>query len=197
MRGITYISTMTRHSNKLRLVFSDYVINCTNQITENNWCFIDMQNLYKGIQEKGWKVDWGLFRQYLKKNFNITKAVVFMGYIKRNIGLYSCLNKAGFEIEFRRVNNLTDGKIDGGNCDADLASYVMDHKNEYGKAIIIADDGDYCKMIESLIRQNKLESIISSHSLKNTSYLIKRIALNFIVSIESLRPFIEFKPKES
>ncbi len=31
----------------------------------NNWAFLDMQNLYKGVQERGWKIQWEEFRKYL------------------------------------------------------------------------------------------------------------------------------------
>jgi len=35
---------------------------------ENNFAFIDGQNLNLGIQELGWKLDFSRFRQYLKEN---------------------------------------------------------------------------------------------------------------------------------
>lgn len=172
-------------------------ITCNQTSLEKNWVFIDMQNIFKAIQKKGWRIDWRLFRQYLKKNYNVTKAIVFMGYIKENEGFYNYLRSAGYALEFREVKKLNDGKIDGGNCDADLTAYAMDNKDEYEKAIIIADDGDYCRTIESLIRQNKFELMISSHSINNTSNLIKKIALKSIISIEDIKPFIEFKGKDS
>jgi hypothetical protein len=88
-----------------------------------------------------------------------------------------------------------NGEVEGGNIDADLTSYVMDYKNEYKKAIIVADDGDYRRTIQSLLRQNKLELIISSHSIEKTSKLIKEIALKSIISIDSLKYLIEHKEK--
>ncbi|MBK5285541.1 MAG: NYN domain-containing protein, partial [Bacteroidia bacterium] len=151
---------------------------------ERNWAFIDMQNLYKGIQERGWKINWFYFRQYLQREYHVFKAVVFMGYIKENIRLYDCLRNAGFEIEFRQVKRLSNGVIDGGNVDADLASYAMDYKSNYEKAIIVADDGDYFRTIKSLYRQGKLKLIISAHTIKNTSGFIKNeIERDLILSI--------------
>ena len=197
MISTSYISTVTTTFPGLNFAQYGKEIMFNISLPEKNWAFIDMQNLYKGIQEKGWKINWKLFREFLKQKYDVTKAVVFMGYVKENTGLYHRLKDAGFVLEFRKVNQLKGGKIDGGNVDADLASYVMDYKNDYNKAIIIADDGDYCRTIESLVRQDKLELVISSHSIKDTSYLIKRIASKSILSIENLRSFIEFKPKES
>jgi hypothetical protein len=157
-------------------------------VPENNWAFIDMQNLYKGVQERGWNIRWEYFRQYLGDRFNVTRAIAFLGYLKEYQSVYNHLRKAGFILEFRQVKRLSNGTIDGGNVDADLASYVMDYKNEYHKAIIIADDADYCRTIKSLNRQNKLRQVISSHLISNTSELIKRVVCDDqILSIHSLK----------
>jgi len=158
---------------------------------ENNWAFIDMQNLYRGVQEKGWKIDWKPFRNYLRIQFNVTKAVAFLGYVKEYEYLYWRIRNAGFTLEFREVKQLSNGIIDGGNVDADLASYVMDYKTEYHKAVIIADDGDYCRTIKSLDRQNKLKLIISSHTFRNTSQIIKKaVDARLILSIHNIRYLI-------
>lgn len=160
---------------------------------ENNWVFIDTQNLVKGVKEQGWKINWKRFRSYLKENYAATKAVLFMGRIPQNDWLYKKLTNAGFEIEFREVKQLVNGQIDGGNVDADLAGYVMDHKREYSKAILIADDADYCNTIKNLKKQNKLKLIVSSHTIMQTSEQIKRtVGKEMIVSIHAIRNLIEF-----
>ena len=134
-------------------------------IFPGNWCFIDMQNLCKGVQSKGWRIDWKQFREYLSKYYQVTQAILFMGYLHSSAGFYYKLRKSGFKLEFRPVRQLSNGVIDGGNIDADLAASVMDNKNEYSQAIIIADDSDYYNTIRSLTRQNKLKAVISTHSL--------------------------------
>ena len=124
-------------------------------------------------------------------NHNVEKAVIFLGYLSSHDSLYQHLKQAGFIPEFRPVKILACGVIDG-NVDADLASYVMDYKNEYDKAIIVADDGDYWGMIKRLLEQQKLGAIISSHLIKKSSRLIKSIVTsNMILSIHSLRNQIE------
>jgi hypothetical protein len=116
-----------------------------------------------------------------------------MGYLKEYQAIYNYIRSAGFELEFRQVKRLSNGTIDGGNVDADLASYVMDYKTEYHQAIIIADDADYCRTIKSLDRQNKLKLIISSHLMRDTSELIKQaVSREQIVSIHSLRNQIAY-----
>jgi NYN domain-containing protein len=156
-----------------------------------NWAFLDFQNVYQGIKKDGWKINWKSFREYLYETFNITKAVVFIGYVKENARLYTLLRKSGFQLEFKQTRRLANGQIDGGNIDPDLASYVMDNKLEYSKAVIVADDADYANMIKSLLRQNKLGVVISSHSIKSTSQLIKQIVgRDQLQSIHSLKDLI-------
>ena len=160
-------------------------------VVENNWAVIDMQNLNKCV---GYKIQWKRFRKYLKEGLNVTRAIIFMGFLKENMSLYECLERAGFVLHFRKVRKLEDGTIDGGNCDADLTTFTMDRKNEFNRVILIADDGDYCAMVKSLVRQDKLKLIISSHSINKTSELIKEVVpRNLIMSINSLRNQIEYK----
>ena len=155
---------------------------------EKNFSFIDIQNLYQGIKERGWKINWHLFRQYLHKKYNVVKAVVFIGFVKGNEWLYAHLRNAGFELSFKETRILKNGQLDNGNCDCELVSYALDAKSEYTKAVIVADDSDYLSTIQRLSRQNKLKLVISSHLLSNTSQQIKRnVSSDMLISIHSLR----------
>lgn len=159
---------------------------------ENNWAFIDGQNFYQGIKEKGWKIGWFKFKTYLREELQVTKAVIFLGWREDCQWFYSILKKAGFEIEFRETKRLKDGTIDGGNVDADLAGFMLDHKREYSKAVVIADDADYCKTLQSLNAQDKLKVVISSHPLQSTSLTLKKkIGTEKIISIHDVRKKIE------
>ena len=40
---------------------------------ENNYAFIDSQNLNLGIKEQGWILDFKRFRVYLREKYGITK----------------------------------------------------------------------------------------------------------------------------
>ena len=188
-----YNSSTTGNYSKIQFQLNGIKMNYNISDSEINWAFIDMQNLYQAVQKKGWKIKWNTFREYLADQHNVTKAIAFIGYVKKHQGIYNLIQRSGFQIEFREVMIKSDGTIDGGNVDADLASYVMDHKGDYHKAIIVADDGDYQRTVKSLVRQNKLEKIISSHSIERTSNLIKKVALGSIISIESLKHIIEYK----
>ena len=162
------------------------------QDTPNNWAFIDVQNLISGVKENGWKIDWFKLREYLKIHHCVTRAFMFLGHLSRHEYLYRIMNKANFSLEFRPVKLLKNGMVDGGNVDADLASFVMDFKYDYSKAIILADDGDYYRTIRSLNMQNKLGCVLSPHSINKTSQLIKSVVQrNQLISVHNLQKLIE------
>ena len=60
-----------------------------------NFAFIDSQNLNLGTQKNGWKMDWRKFRRYLADNYGVTKAFMFIGYIRENEEMYEQLNASG------------------------------------------------------------------------------------------------------
>ncbi len=63
---------------------------------ENNYAFIDSQNLNLGIQKLGWKLDYRKFRVYLTEKYCVKKAYVFIGFVVLNQSLYDRLQEAGF-----------------------------------------------------------------------------------------------------
>jgi hypothetical protein len=193
MGNTFFTSTATSNFQKIEFRQNGIELNDEIPTNENNWAFLDMQNLYKGVQERGWKIQWDRFRQYLWKNHNVTNAVIFMGYIKGNKNLYRHLERVGFNLQFRKVDRLENGEIRKGNIDVDLVTYALYNINEYRKAIIVADDGDYFKTVACLIGLDKLKLIISSHPIRNTSHILKEIALKSIISIDSLRHIIELR----
>jgi len=50
----------------------------------NNHAFIDAQNLYLGIRELGWKLDYRKFRIHLHEKYAIQKAFIFVGFSAPN-----------------------------------------------------------------------------------------------------------------
>ena len=80
---------------------------------ENNFAFIDGQNLNLGIQELGWKLDFSRFRHYLKEKYAVKTAYYFIGYVSGNQDLYSYLQKAGYVLIFKPTIPDNNGKIKG------------------------------------------------------------------------------------
>ena len=58
---------------------------------ENNYAFIDSQNLNLGIKSLGWKLDFKKFRIYLKEKYHVATAYIFIGFMPANQNLYSSL----------------------------------------------------------------------------------------------------------
>lgn len=44
-----------------------------------NYAFIDSQNVYLGIKERGWKLDFHKFRRFLKEKYKVEKAIIVSG----------------------------------------------------------------------------------------------------------------------
>lgn len=56
---------------------------------QNNYAFIDSQNLHLSIKSLGWSLDNGRFRRYLQEKYAVTKAFIFIGYVAENNKLYT------------------------------------------------------------------------------------------------------------
>lgn len=61
------------------------------QINNNNYAFIDSQNVNLGIKSLGWKLSWKRFRIYLKEKYKVSVVYLFIGYIPQNQDLYQSL----------------------------------------------------------------------------------------------------------
>ena len=162
---------------------------------ENNYAFIDSQNLNLGIQKLGWKLDYKKFRVYLKEKYNVERAYMFIGFVAGNQRLYDKLQEAGFFLKFKPTIPDKDGKIKG-NIDADLVLRAMiDYKN-YDKAIIISSDGDFYSLAEYLNSNNKLEIVLSS-DIDNCSGLLKQVAKGKMHFMNKLQDKLEYKKKST
>jgi len=101
---------------------------------ENNFAFIDSQNLNLSIQKLGWKLDYRKFRVYLAEKYSVQKAYMFIGFVALNQSLYDNLQEAGFILKFKPTIPDADGKIKG-NVDADLVLQAVIEMGEYDKAV--------------------------------------------------------------
>jgi len=158
---------------------------------ENNFAFIDGQNLNLGIQKSGWKLDFSRFRQYLREKYSVSTAYYFIGYISENQDLYSFLQKAGYVLIFKPTIPDHDGKIKG-NIDADLVLQVMIDINRFDKAIIVSSDGDFYSLVKYLYKYKKLTCVISPYK-ETCSSLLKKSAKDKIIFVDNLRKKLEYK----
>lgn len=154
----------------------------------NNYAFIDAQNLILGFKDLGWKLDLMKLRRYLDEKYKVTKAFYFIGYIEKNKRLYKYLETCNYELVFR----ITTGKDDyiKGNVDVDLTVKSLIEIGNYNKAIVVTSDGDFYPLIQALINKDKLEAVLSVTRNK-CSRLLRKAAKDKMRYLEFVRPKIE------
>lgn len=173
---------------------------------KGNYAFIDSQNLNLGIQKVGWKMDWRKFRIFLAEKYNVSKAYMFIGYMQENEALYEQLHESGYLIVLKPTVTDYSGedKIDDdrnedqkrmvkGNIDADLVLYAVKEINNYDKAIIVSGDGDFYSLIEYLLKNNKLRSLMTPNW--QYSSLLKDFEKH-ILRLDTLRNELSYRNKK-
>lgn len=160
---------------------------------ENNYAFIDSQNLNLGIQKLGWKLDYRKFRIYLSEKYAVKKAYLFIGFVALNQSLYDRLQEAGFILRFKPTIPDSDGKIKG-NVDADLVLHALLESNEYDRAVIVSSDGDFYSLVQHLYEHRKLEAVISP-DMRNCSSLLKQTAKEKVQFMNHLAEKLAYKRK--
>jgi uncharacterized LabA/DUF88 family protein len=160
--------------------------------TLKNYAFIDGQNLYLGIQELGWKLDYKKFFIFLQEKYSVKKVYLFLGYLPRNEVIYNYLKLFGYSLVFKEILN-HEGLIKG-NVDAELVLQAAIEIHDYDKAIIITGDGDFACLIKYLNQHQKLLSLLTPN-LKHCSALLKKAAQEKLTCIGDLRHLLEYHKK--
>ncbi len=150
----------------------------------NNYAFIDSQNVYLSIKSLGWSIHWKRFRVYLKEHYRVTKAFLFLGYVEGNNAMYSELQEAGFICIFKPVLTYKDGTVKG-NVDAELVLHTMVQYANFEKAVIITGDGDFYCLVQYLLENNKLQTVLVPNKNKYSA-LLKRFAKKHIAFMNDL-----------
>jgi len=164
---------------------------------QNNYAYIDSQNLNLGIQSMGWKLDFQKFFCYLKEKYSVTVAYIFIGYIAENQPIYTALQKKGFVLIFKPVIPNKDGKLKG-NIDADLVLQTMIdfNKNKFDTAVIVTSDGDFYSLVDYLYENKKLKTVMSPYN-ETCSSLLKKSSKEKLIYMANLRQKLEYKKKNT
>lgn len=141
---------------------------------DKNFAFIDTQNVFLSLKEDNKKIDWKKFRIYLKEKHNVQKAYMFLGYLPKNQAFYQFLKRVNYTLVFKEIT-LHKGTIKG-NVDAELVlqAAAIDF-NQYDKAILVSNDGDFACLVKFLSTNHKFLKLISPN-LKKCSKLLKKSA---------------------
>ena len=165
---------------------------------ENNYAFIDGQNLHLGTtmidikrgdtEEDSWKVNLNRFRIYLEEKYNVKKAYYFLGVVNElNNNLYEEIQSAGFILVFRKHNTEMIGKKKG-NIDVDLVFSVMEKlykKENIDSVVLVSGDGDYRLLVDFLIKEGKFKKILFPNKKKSSS-LYKIIDIMFKADLSDI-----------
>lgn len=143
------------------------------------YTFIDTQNLLKTLKEMNLELDFQRFYDYCVTDLKSNKCILFFGYTNRNEVLYQKLRDIGFELVFRPMYN---GKA---NVDSDIVLHVVDRQEQFDKAILVSNDGDFYNLILYIKSKNKFKNIISP-SRRSCSKLLRKVADNKIIFLDDL-----------
>ncbi len=160
--------------------------------TQDNYAFIDSQNLNLSIRWLGWKLDFSRFRVYLKEKYDITKAFIFIGYIEGNNTLYTALQEAGFVCIFKPTLKYKDGTTKG-NCDAELVLWAMAEYLNYEKALIVTGDGDFYCLVNYLLERSKLKAVLIPNSFKFSALLKFKLFRPYLRYMNELKSKLEYR----
>jgi uncharacterized LabA/DUF88 family protein len=152
---------------------------------ENNYAFIDSQNLNLGVRALGWQLDYRKFRIFLREKYHVRTAYIFIGFIPSNHGLYDKLEDAGFVLIFKPVVLGVTGTIKG-NVDADIVLKSIVEISHYDKAVIVSNDGDFYSLVNYLYQNDKLKIVLSPNR-KCCSFLLRGAAKENIQFMDNLR----------
>lgn len=139
---------------------------------QNNFAFIDSQNLNLAIRSQDWILDYSKFRKYISDKFGVTKAYLFIGFVSDNQSLYTTLQEAGYVLIFKPTLKLPNDTYKG-NVDAELVLHTMIQIQNYDYAVIVTGDGDFHCLVEYLIGQNKLGRLVIPNKYRFSSLLRK------------------------
>jgi len=156
---------------------------------QNNYAFIDSQNLNLSIRNQGWVLDFRRFRRYLEDKCGVTEAFLFIGYVPENQDLYTNLQKYGYILIFKPTLKLPTGKVKG-NVDAELVLHAMIEYERYDKALIVTGDGDLYCLVDYLVRNDKLLKLMIPNKNKFSS-LFRKI-MPRIVFMNNLKGKLEY-----
>jgi len=141
---------------------------------QNNYAFIDSQNMNLAIRSQGWRLDLKRFHSYLEGKYHIQKSFFFIGYVPGNEGLYQQIQEAGFICMFKPTLELPNGAIKG-NVDGELIMHAMIEFKNYDRALLVTADGDFFCLARYLYLNRKLLKVLVPNQ-RSYSGLFKKIS---------------------
>ncbi|EKE30105.1 MAG: hypothetical protein ACD_2C00043G0001 [uncultured bacterium (gcode 4)] len=163
----------------------------TEQAKENNFAYIDAQNVNMAIQNQRWKLDWKKFRIYLTEKYKVERAYMFIWFIPENQDMYTFFQELWYVLVFKSVLQLHDWETKW-NVDAELVLQAMIDYDKYSKAVIVTWDWDFACLISYLYKNDKLLTLIVPND-RRYSIFLKNTAKEKLDSLSNLRKKLEYR----
>lgn len=180
-------------------------MNRTKPAKKGNFAFIDNQNLNLGIQRNGWKMDWRKFRAFLRNEYGVETAYMFIGYMPEYEELYNQMHESGYLVVLRPTLEMfkihdentaekteEEKKQVKGNVDVELVLWAVKEMPNYNKAVIISGDGDFYSLVEHLKEKGKLKNLMVPN--RQYSKLLRQFD-DDIVHLEQMRRKLAYHDK--
>jgi uncharacterized LabA/DUF88 family protein len=157
----------------------------------NNYAFIDNENVNISVQKQGWKIDRGKLIARLREEYGVTKAYMFMGYLKTYEPMYAFFRQLGYELIFKPVT--TRSGTTKGNVDAELVLQAMIDIATYDKAILLTGDGDFVCLVRYLYEQQKLGALIVPNQ-RRYAWALNDAAKETLLSLTPFKKKLAYRP---
>ncbi len=141
--------------------------------------YIDGSNLYKGVKNLGWVLDYQRFRVWLRDKYDIDTAYLFIGLVSANKEIYTKLQECGYVLIYKEVSYDGSGRVKG-NCDAELVLKTARdfYEGRLERAILVASDGDYACLVSFLKEKGIFRSLVSPSN--KCSFLLRKLNIPIV-----------------
>lgn len=160
------------------------------------FAFIDATNIIYGASHHGWRVDFAKLADYLRTRFEVTKILYYAGVDNENIKqlkFYEKLQEFGYELRLVPVKTFKDGSKKA-DVDSRMTFEMMRYLKTYNRAVIMTGDGDYCWVIEYLLKIKEKVWVLSNP--KSTAQELKQLIKGDFANLNNIRSRIELRGKK-
>lgn len=163
------------------------------------YVFIDASNIIYGVLKyDGWKVDLLKLKKYLESRYGAQKIFYYAGIEpdneKQKLFYKKLEDEFGYTVCLKKVKFYTgeDGSVvRKANCDVDMTFDMMRFLGQYARAVVLTGDGDFCCVVEYLVKKGREIRIIANAN--RAARDLRIVAGDKFIDIRSLRPIIELK----
>lgn len=165
--------------------------------------FIDEANIFYAQKELGWKIDWKKLADLLRENFNLKILRYYLGMPLageqkiRNLKIKKLLESFGYTVISKPLKKIYVERkkkkyLYKCNFDVEISLDVASFTKNLDVIIVVSNDSDFLALRDfTLINKKKF---LFACFERNIAWEIRRSKFIFL---ESLRKFIEFKPKKT